>query len=258
MVIVVGWQAAFAGGIIKIFNGKKKIVYRCLEPPRFLYDLKKESKSNLSFFSKVFLHILSPLIKSIDYSSVKKCDAVISISKRTKNQVKEIYGIDSEVVEPGIETERFKKYSKEEARKKLKINRGAKIYLSVSKLHKRKRIDLAIEYFKKNRTKGKTVFFIIGDGPEKENLEKIRGGFKDIIFLGRLEDKLVDLYLSAADYFIFTAKNEPFGIAPLEAKLAGCKIVPKDSTNKIQSWEETAKQLNRIYTRVVNENRHYS
>jgi len=251
IIIVIGWQAALGGAIIKTFNNNKKVIYRCLEPPRFIYDLKNESGKNMSFFSKKTLFVLSPIIKLIDKISVKKCDMIISISENTQEQIKKIYGIDSTIVNPGIEIGRFKKHTKNEARKKLKIKQELKVYLSSSKLHKRKRIDSAMRFYEKKRMKNKTVMFVIGSGPEEKKLKESAQGIKDIVFLGNISDKMLELYLSAADYFVFTAKNEPFGIAPLEAKLAGCKIVPNDFDKPIKNWSETAKELNKIYSKAL-------
>jgi len=66
---------------------------------------------------------------------------------------------------------------------------------------------------------------------------------ENIFFLGELDDKTVALYMRAADYFIFTAQNEPFGLVIQEAKAAGCTILPHDIQLPLCTWEEACEQF---------------
>jgi len=61
--------------------------------------------------------------------------------------------------------------------------------------------------------------------------------------IGVISGEAVVLYNAAADYFLFTAKNEPFGIAPQEARVAGVKVLPKGRPYPILTWQESTKNL---------------
>jgi len=253
----VGWQSAYGLYLLQEKNPeiKNKLVYYCLEPPRFLYDL-QVANSDFNLLSKIFIKLLSPFIKNKDKKSVSEIKNIFSISSWTSEQVQNIYKRKSDIIYPGIEIERFKKFKKSEARKILGINQEEKIFLSVSKLHYRKRIDKALKLFKEKEDNF-SKFYIIGSGPEKENLIKLVDDFKlqnKIQFLGKLSDEKLVLYNNAADYFIFTALNEPFGIAPLEAKVAGCKIIPEDIKQPVCSWKETAMLADKQLKNIISKN----
>ncbi|MFH1509071.1 MAG: glycosyltransferase family 4 protein [bacterium] len=234
-----GWQTTIAlNSLSKDFGIKKsKLIYYCLEPPRFLHDLKKEQNSLVRF--------VSPLLRNRDYKNVRNLKNIIANSQWTKDQIRNIYNLDVPVIVPGIEKKRFDKYDKEKLRKELDFPERTKVYITTSKLHKRKGIDKAISYFSRN-AKGLEHFYIIGDGPEKAKLKKLAKHSRlanNIHFLGRLKDRQVEKYIKASDIFIFTAKNEPYGIAPREAVYAGLEVKPNKVLGPILSWEGSTKKF---------------
>jgi len=255
LLIAIGWQSAFGAFLVKkvpLSSYKPKLIYYCLEPPRLAYDLYQETIGEMSQLKRFFFIPVIFLIRYIDKISVNSFDHLTCISDWTYSQMKRIYGKNPDVIYPGIEVDRFNKISRYEARRKLGIDQKSTVYLSVSKIHKRKRIDLAIKLFQKNK-EDNSVFFIIGDGPDKSNLNKIidRVGEGKIQLLGELSDQDVTLFMKAANYFIFTAKNEPFGIAPLEAEVAGCKVIPQGNRYTPTSWQAMAYKSQKLYEEVI-------
>jgi glycosyltransferase involved in cell wall biosynthesis len=247
------WQSVFGGALAKSIFGAK-VVYHCFEPPRFLYDLKEFTFMNVKSLEKLLLAVLIPLVRIIDTWAVRRADAIISISDWTAGEVERIYGLRSEIVYPGIETERFSKYTKEQARKKLGIPNSLKVYASASKLHRRKRIDRAIDVFQEhlNNTE-KGIFYIIGSGPHEDEIREIvsRKNLCNVRILGEVDEEMIPLYLNASDYFVFTAVNEPFGIAPLEAKVASCQVIPEAPKYPVVSWCEHASRVLSVYRTVT-------
>jgi hypothetical protein len=248
IVIGSGWQSAYALLWLIFLRKYKKnqTIYYCLEPPRFLYDLKTESLKNISFFKRIIFLPLFFLIKILDRISVSRIGKVVSISEWTKNQCINIYGTNSKVIQPGVEITRFQGTSRESARDKLILDKINPIYLTVTKIHPRKNLEKSVDIYLKTKSP-QSSYYIIGDGSYKSSLEKYidnNSSAKDNIkLLGRLTDNQVTLYMQAANYFIFTAINEPFGIAPLEAQVAGCKVIPKEPIYTPQSWNQVAKNF---------------
>lgn len=242
-VIGMGWQTALCLAVMlrhRRFDSRR-IVYYCLEPPRFLYDLKDEN----SGMAHRLMAPLFALIRFLDGRAVKAVPRCMAISDWTAAQMKSIYGKNTPIIYPGVEMDRFKRLSKARARKKLGLDAKAGIYLSVSKLHPRKKLSESIDIYLKRRARG-SRYFIIGGGPDHANIERYiqkSGSGAGISLLGKLSDDQVTDYMKAADYFIFTAINEPFGIAPLEAKVAGCKILPRDFKRPILPWKEVGLQF---------------
>lgn len=252
----INWQSAFGAICIKKIHGKKSkdvlILYHCTEPPRIVYDLKEMTLSNTTLWKRVLLIFIIPFLKYIDLYSVRRVNRIIAISDWTAKQIQQIYNIDADIIYPGIEIERFTKYSKDEAKTKLDISPDLKLYLSASKLHRRKRLDVALERYKEHSEKHQSKFIIIGDGEEKNRLEKLskQMNLKNVEFLGRISDEDIPLYFMAADYFIFTAKDEPFGIAPLEAKVAGCELLGVNNQYPILSWKKSTEKVIAIYKKM--------
>jgi hypothetical protein len=249
-VIGTGWQSAHALLWLIILKKIKKqnTIYYCLEPPRFLYDLKSETQKNNSTFRKAITSPIFVLVKYLDHASVRHVGKLISISDWTKNQCIKIYHRNSDVIQPGVEIERFQNISRAKARKLLKLN-SKSIYLTVSKIHPRKMLKQSIDLYLKNR-KPNSAYYLIGDGPYRSTIEDYINNncsAKDNIhLLGRLPDQKVTLYMQAANYFIFTAKNEPFGIAPLEAQVAGCEVIPNKPKYSPNNWLQTARNFNKV------------
>lgn len=241
IMVGMGWQSTYAlHDLRKTFPN---VVYYCLEPPRFLYDLVDES----GIIKKNFIKIFGNNIKKNDAKIVRKIPKILSNSAWTHTQIQSIYKRESAIIYPGIETERFQKKSKSQSRQKLRLPTDRKILLSIGKLHKRKCLDKAIQYALEPSNEN-ALFYIIGTGPEEKNLREYvkQTQAKNIIFLGEQTDEQVTDYLVAADEFLFFAMNEPFGMVTLEAKLAGCTLIPKQQELPLLTWSESARNFIKI------------
>ncbi len=222
------WQAALGIRLIRWLRRAHRPIaaHWCTEPPRFAYDLLPETfgseRKPQRFLVKPFIAAL----RTLDRTAVRTADLLICSSRWMKREVEHIYDRPFEVIYPGVETGRFRRGGKTEARQRLGIPTDRKVFLSVSKLHRRKRLDHAIKMFAQKAPQN-SVFYILGDGPHREVLHRTAQEIAPdrVVFSGKVSDEDVALYMSAADYFIFVAKNEPFGMAPVEAALSGCWIV---------------------------------
>lgn len=102
--------------------------------------------------------------------------------------------------------------------------------LFAGRLAKEKNVDLIIKGFNDaiKNIQGKQIFLnIVGDGPEKENLEKLVRllNNQQIIFHGKVDPKIVTDFYMKSKVFISLNPHEPYGIVYLEALAAGCKII---------------------------------
>jgi glycosyltransferase involved in cell wall biosynthesis len=64
---------------------------------------------------------------------------------------------------------------------------------------------------------------IVGEGPQRQELEQLAAGDSRIIIVGAQEN--VAPYYCAFDTYVSPARFEPFGLAILEAMAAGCPLV---------------------------------
>ena len=72
---------------------------------------------------------------------------------------------------------------------------------------------------------------IVGDGPERPQLERVaqRCGVADrVIFTGRIDNKLLPAWLAQADVWVSGARSDGLPLSMLEAMAAGLKVVLTD------------------------------
>ena len=63
---------------------------------------------------------------------------------------------------------------------------------------------------------------IVGDGPERDRLEKLAAGSPDIVFKGRLSREETIRCMQDADVFMMLSRPETYGMVYLEALAQGC------------------------------------
>ena len=118
-----------------------------------------------------------------------------------------------------ISEEYVKKYSLE----------GKKVLLFVGRLVALKNIAFAIDGFVKASVPD-SVFVIVGDGEEMENLKKMSENCQNIIFTGRLEGDNLYAWYNIASVLTLPSYQEAFGAVTNEALVAGCNaLVSKDA-----------------------------
>src|SRR5207253_7921400 len=86
-----------------------------------------------------------------------------------------------------------------------------------------------VKVFRKIREKIKSKLLLVGDGPERANIEQLcreLNIYSEVRFLGK-QDPVEEL-LSISDLFILPSETESFGLAALEAM--ACQV-PVISTN---------------------------
>jgi glycosyltransferase involved in cell wall biosynthesis len=104
---------------------------------------------------------------------------------------------------------------------------GARVLLAVSRLTRQKGVDVAVAALRE--LPDDTVLVVLGEGPERNELERLATEL-DVdgraFLLGRVPD--VAAWLERADVFVHPARWEGFGLAVLEAMLAGLPVVATD------------------------------
>lgn len=133
------------------------------------------------------------------------------------------------VIPNGVNTKRFKPGESDYLRKKLGIPKEDKIVVYVGRVAKEKSIDFLVNVFEEVLKKSKNVHFVIvGDGPERKNLEKLiqRLKISDRIFLmGFVEHRDLGKIYQSGDVFVFSSKTETQGMVVLEAMASGLPVL---------------------------------
>lgn len=142
-----------------------------------------------------------------------KPDLFLANSEQVKHRMVRYWGIPEEkirVVYPPVETA---EYSPED-------EQTGDYYLTLSRLDWHKNIDEIVEAFD-DLDDQKLV--VAGDGPERARLESMAG--ENVEFRGYVSEAEKKRLLSGAKAFVFNARDEDFGIAPVEALAAGAPLL---------------------------------
>lgn len=162
--------------------------------------------------------------------SINQSDGVTAVSADLRKDTYEHFNIhkEIEVIPNFIDLDRFKKQKKDHFKTAI-CPSGEKLVVHTSNFRKVKRVEDVVKIFNHVRKKIPAKLLLVGDGPERNNIELLcrkLGVCDDVRFLGKLE--AVEEVLSVADLFIMPSEKESFGLAALEAM--ACEV-PLISSN---------------------------
>jgi glycosyltransferase involved in cell wall biosynthesis len=223
--VVISSSSSFAKGV-RVESGAVHISY-CYSPTRFLWDYQERymHDNRFGFFVRKALVPLIAMLRAWDKHAARGVGAWIAPSHVIQERIKKYYGADSEVIYPPIDVpppapSHGKAYAKD-------------YYLIVSRLSAYKKIDLVVAAFNKLQM----PLVIVGDGPERERLERI--AHSNIIFKGFVDDgELPGLYQHARA--VIVAVEEDFGLTAAEAAYYGKPTLAYQSGG-VAEWLEPGK-----------------
>ncbi|MDN5204087.1 N-acetyl-alpha-D-glucosaminyl L-malate synthase BshA [Fulvivirgaceae bacterium BMA10] len=163
--------------------------------------------------------------------SINKSDGVTAVSEDLKRDTCEHFNIESEiqVIPNFIDLTRFQKQKKDHFKKAICPD-GEKLIVHTSNFRKVKRVDDVVKIFSNIRKEKAAKLLLVGDGPERTNIENLCRELKicgDIRFLGKLD--AVEEVLSVADLFLMPSEKESFGLAALEAMACEVPVVSSNT-----------------------------
>ncbi len=163
--------------------------------------------------------------------AINQSDGVTAVSESLKQDTYRNFKITSEieVIPNFIDLRRFSKKAKDHFRKAIAPN-GERLVVHTSNFRKVKRVQDVVHVFHKLRDKIPAKLLLIGDGPERHNIEELcrdLGHCDDIRFLGKQE--MIEEILSIADLFIMPSETESFGLAALEAMACQVPVISSDA-----------------------------
>jgi glycosyltransferase involved in cell wall biosynthesis len=154
------------------------------------------------------MRVIAPRLRTWDAATAARPTAFVASSENARNRIRRHYGRDvAAVVYPPVDVDRFRP-----------APRRDDFYLSVGALVPYKRLDIAVDAFR--RTGRRLV--IAGDGPDRDRLARRAG--RTIEFAGRLDDAAVADLMARCRAFVMPGE-EDFGIAPVEAQAAGAPVI---------------------------------
>lgn len=157
-------------------------------------------------------------------------DQVVAVSCALKDTLASCYGLSSNkisVLNNHIADELNPISDCQKSRLRLGLNKNIFVVLTVAVLDARKNIELVIKAA--HRLKHPALFLIVGEGPERPNLEQLANevqGKVQFQFTGWQEN--VNDFLKASDLFVLPSKHEGCSNALLEALSFGMPCFASD------------------------------
>lgn len=170
--------------------------------PRSLYDRFPDRGNSL------FTRLIAPVMRTLYLQNIPYPDVSVANSELIQRRLERYWDVDAEVIYPPVDVKSYYTGKKED------------FYLTYSRLVPNKRIDEIVRAFEQLPEQH---LIVGGSGPQEEQLREIAP--ENVEFRGFLdEDEKRDL-LSRAKALVFAARNEDFGMVPIEAFASGTPVV---------------------------------
>jgi glycosyltransferase involved in cell wall biosynthesis len=192
----------------------KKILY-CHTTPRPFTDQLPALLDSHHFIFRPFIRFFASWVVWQYRQDCLDVDLVISNSQNIQNRLKQYVGIDSTVIYPTVDTNRFQW-----------IEQGD-YFVSYARLEKIKRLDLIIETFANLPDK---KIIICSAGPLKAWIEEqiLTRNLSNIKFLGLVSDEELAQIVGKSMAGIYIPVNEDAGITQIEIMAAGKPVIGVD------------------------------
>ena len=188
----------------------RKNIYYCHTPPRFVYDLRDYYLDAATRLQRPALRALIAYLQPRYEDAIGKMDKIFANSKNVQGRLKRYLGVDSEVLYPPVNTQRFKWLS------------DGDYFLSTARLEPLKRVDLIVEAFKQMPDQ---KLVVTSGGSQLERLKKIAAYAPNIEFTGWVtEERLAEL-VGHCKATIYIPKDEDYGMTPVESIAAGKPVI---------------------------------
>ncbi|MDO8551359.1 MAG: glycosyltransferase [bacterium] len=187
----------------------------CHTPPRWLYGYQTAVEWKRFWPVRIYGEIVAHLLRPYDFLSSQRVDEFVCNSENVRNRINKFYRRDARVIYPPVETEKIK-----EATEDLEPE---DYFLIAGRVVGAKGLDMAIEAANKLKVNLKIVGESAGLRFEERKLHRMKG--QTVEFLGRVSDNELYKLYGKCLAFLALARDEDFGIVPVEAMAAGKPVV---------------------------------
>lgn len=193
----------------------KPNLYYCHTPTRAFYDLYEEYCNNHSFFIAAIFRIWVGIHKNSSEKYLTHVNKIVTNSKNTQKRIQKYWKRESDVIYPPIDTSKFS------------FKEYGNFWLSVNRLYPEKRVELQIEAF---RQMPEQKLSIVGGHAKGDHAARYASRLvdrlpKNVQLLGSVsEEELLELYATCKG-LITSAKDEDFGMTPVEAMASGKPVI---------------------------------
>ena len=166
---------------------------------------------------------------------VQSCERILAPTAIEKQNLLKYYNAADDkiaVVPCGVNLDLFQPQDKKTARQMLDLDENTPIALYVGRFDPIKGIERLLKAIAHLRRHQRVQLLLIGgDGPQTEEFQHLQrlvselGIQESVTFLGRIEQKQLPPYYSAADVVVIPSYYESFGLVGLESLACGTPVV---------------------------------
>jgi N-acetyl-alpha-D-glucosaminyl L-malate synthase BshA len=173
-----------------------------------------------------------PNYKTAVEFSINNSDVVTTVSESLKKDTLRLFNIrkDIKVIHNFIDFEKYPEIHSEECQRDNIASNNERIISHISNLRPVKRAKDVIKIFYKIQQEIPSKLLLVGEGPDRENIENLAkelGIIDKILFLGNSNE--VNKLLCYSDLFLLPSETESFGLAALEAMAARTPVISTNS-----------------------------
>ena len=203
--LVISSESGPAKGIIPQ-PGALHVCY-CHSPMRYAWDMYHDYQERSGWLTRLLSGPLLHKLRLWDVVSAARVDQFVANSAFVASRIRKYYRREATVIHPPVDVDRFALSFVDEG-----------YYLWLGQLVPYKRLDLAIETFRKSGR----VLRVIGNGSEaKTHCSHLPA---NITWLGKVDNSEIERQLAGCRALVFPGV-EDFGIVPLEAMACGKPVV---------------------------------
>lgn len=184
-------------------------------PPRYLYGYDTSINWRKYWPVRVYAAIVNKELRQFDYMTAQTVDVLVANSKNVRKRIAKFWRRESEVIYPPVEVRGIDN--------RLQGIEKGDYLLVISRLVGGKGLGLAVEAANQLHMPLKVVGTGAGWGHEERDLRALAG--PTVEFLGHVSDDKLGALYAGAFAFLALAKDEDFGITPVEAQLAGTPVI---------------------------------
>jgi glycosyltransferase involved in cell wall biosynthesis len=199
-------SSAFAAKTVRVPPGSCHVCY-CYSPLRLAWRPDDYLADHHGALRKLALHAAAAPLRRWDYAVSKRVDAFATTCRNVAERIRAAYGREAEVIFAPIDVHRFT------------LGHPQHYYLTVSRLTRYKRIDLAIDAARLLDRE----LVVVGEGPVRSELEARAQGSR-VRFVGAVSDEQLRALYAGCRALIFP-QEEDYGLTPLEAQASGRPVI---------------------------------